>query len=310
MRSKFYKASLYITFALLSFACARGDIITATVVVTNAANLNGTNSASLTYSGDTRIWTNTVLTANVATQIKASTNTSTAAFRLLQHLLSFPFSGVQTSATNNGIVLTGADGAALSLTVSNSWASVAYRTNTVTTPAVVMRAPRSSEGTLERAIGDDRVIDGINNAPTNTVSTSAASMAAFATVATSQTISGDKNFTGKNTLPNFTLTYSSQSPDSGTTNYVADLTGNAYRTITPTADVNFLQSTNRASSAGRTVVFLIYPNGTNRNLTVNTSWHALAPVDAVLTNTTIGVLSVTCLGTTETNVFYSFKAVP
>lgn len=297
--------------AALSVSLNAGDIITATVVLTNAANLNGTNGASLTLSSDYRIATNAVHSAS--TQWKASTNLLTARDYLLNHLISFPFSGVQASATNNGLILRGTEGAALSLTVSNSWASVAYRTQTVTSGSIVLRSPRTTEANLaERAKGDDDIVARMNNAPTNTVSETAASMAGFVNRTQSQSVSGNKTFTGADSFPNISLGASSLAVDNAVTNFWVDLisSANAYRLITATAAVNLQATTNRSSSFGRTVTVLIYPNGTNRNLSVNSSWHALSAVDAVLTNTTIGVLSITAVGSSETNVFYSYKAVP
>jgi hypothetical protein len=164
---------------LAVYKASAGDIITATVVVSDASNFNEATPASLTLSGDTRIWTNSV--TSPSTEIQSSTNIARAAFYLLQHFRAYPFSGVLTTATNNGIVLTGADGAALSLTDSNTWATIAYRTQTVATGTIVLRAPRTAEGNLsERAKGDDDIVARLNNAQTNTVEATAAAMVNFA----------------------------------------------------------------------------------------------------------------------------------
>lgn len=290
----------------IALACTlnAGDIITATVVVTTPANLNGTNAASLTISSDTRIATNSVVTPS--TQWRASQTASTAAFNLLQHLRSYPFSGIATTATNNGVVLIGADGAALSITISNSWATVAYRTNTVGT-AIVMRAPRSIESATTRAIGDDRIIDGINNAPTNVVSASAASMANFVDTSEVQTVAGAKTFTDTGNIfkgKYLELALASQTAHSATTNFAVDFSGEGYRTITAGSAINFVHSTNRV--AERSTVIFVYPGGADRALSVNASWHPVSAINATLTNNTIGILSLTVNGTTETNVFYSY----
>lgn len=328
-----------------------GDIIRAVLVITNAANLNGTNSASLTVNSSTRISTNAVHSAS--TQWKASTNTTTARDYLLAHVRSFPFSGVQSSATNNGILFIGTESAALALTVSNSWASVTYQTNTIGTSYGVVRIPRTLESATTQARIADGLVDYINFAPTGTVSSAAAAMVNYINLTVTQTISGAKSFTnvanvfvgdgsglsgvvtvagtqtvtGAKSLTNTanvfvgasaTLTaatigsylqfpHSNLSVASAGTNFVADF-GNSYQSITATNHVNFLQSTNR--NAVRSLVVFVYPNGTNRNLTVPATWHALSSVDAVVTNTTVGILSLTVNGTTETNVFYSYKAVP
>jgi hypothetical protein len=309
--------------ALFNLAAFAGDIITATVIVDSSSvtNLNGTNAASITIDSDTRIWTNSV--TSVSTQMLASTNTNTVAFRLLQHLRSYPFTDVSTSATNLGVVLIGAEGAALSITISNSWATVTYRTNTVGT-GIVYRAPRSIESATTRAIVDDDVITRVNNASTNTVTASAASMVNFVDTSETQTVAGDKNFTGtgnlyagaSGTLSGFLnlgtylqFAHSALTAHSAVTNFVADFTGVAYRSITAAADVNFVHSTNRA--AVRNVVVFLIANGANRNLTFNASWtnNFVTAIPTVLTNGTVGVLSLTCWGTSETNVIPAYAVL-
>jgi hypothetical protein len=293
---------------LMATRCAfGGDIITATVTISTAqaTNLVGTNAASITISSDTRIWTNSVTSAS--TQILATTNASTAAFRLLQHLRAYPFTDVATTATNSGVVLVGDEGAALSITISNSWATVAYRTNTVGT-GIVYRAPRSIESATTRAIVDDDVVTRINNASTNTVTASAASMVNFVDTSEAQTVAGAKDFTSTGNIFSgkyVQLAHSALAVDSAGTNFVVDLTNNAYRTITATNDVNFIQSTNRA--AVRTTVVRIDPNGTNRNLSFNASWSFLGTRPTNIISTNIGVLTVVAFGTAETDILAAYS---
>lgn len=341
---------LSILFALCVSAQA-GDVITATVIVTNAANLNGTNAASLTHNGltSTRIWTNSVTSAS--TQIKASTNTTTAAFNLFQHLKTgaYPFTGVQTLATNNGVVLIGAEGAALSLTVSNSWASVSYRTNTFGTSYGVVSVPYTIFAVQEQNRLSDGLVSWLNIAPTNAITATAPVAANLVGLANTQTITGAKALTNlNNTLKGATLettgngvvggtlvstgavtmqstaditgaltasaslnlgTYMQMShaaltADSEATNFVANFTGQPYRTITAVANVNFIQSTNRA--AVRSMVIFVDANGTNRTLSVNSSWRKLNTFDTTVTNGTVGIISLTTKGTAETDVYASY----
>lgn len=141
------KRFLLILAAVFGVTAHAGDIITATVVITTPANL--TNDASITLNGsDTRIWTNSVTTP--ATQIRSSTTAANAAFNLLQHLRAYPFTDVSVGHTNNGVVLIGEEGDALALTITNSWATVAYRTNTVGTTGEVVRVPPTAEESARR----------------------------------------------------------------------------------------------------------------------------------------------------------------
>lgn len=298
---------------LAVYKATAGDIITATVVVTNASNFNTNPAASLTHSGlvDTRIWTNTVTSSS--TQIQSSTNIANAAFQLLRHFRLNPFTDVQTLATNNGIILIGADGDALSLVASNSWASISYRTQTVATGAIVLRSPRASvDDPTERAKGDDDIPARMNNAPTNTVSETAPAMVGYVNRTQTQTVTGFKTLSNTNNLftaQQLTFDQSELAVDNGGTNFWVDLLGDAGRTITATNHLNFQATTNRAAVGMRNVVLVLLPNGTNRNLTFNSSWNFLSTKPTVLTNATLGILSLTSWGSSETNVLavYSFS---
>lgn len=293
-----------------------GDVIRATLVVTNAAHFNEATQASVTLNGtDTRLWTNAVTSAS--TEIKSSTNISNAAYYLLNHLRSHPFSGVETQSTNNGVVLIGAEGDALSLTLSNTWATVTYRTNTIGTSYGVVRIPRTIEGAATQSRIADGLVDYLNQAATNALTETAKVSENLVGIANTQTISGQKTLSNTGNvysgaslnLGNYLqFGHSALAVDNAGTNFIADFTGVAYRSITATNDINLLQTTNRA--AVRSLVLFLYPNGTNRSLTVPATWHALSAVDAFVTNSTIGILSLTVNGTSETNVFYSYKAVP
>jgi hypothetical protein len=289
---------ILITLALTG-AASFGDIITATVVVTNASNFNGTPTASLTHSGlvDTRVWTNTVTSSS--TQIQSSTNIARAAFYLLQHFRSYPFADVQTTSTNNGIVLTGADGDALSLVASNSWALIAYKTNTPS-GANAIRAPRLAEPAGTRITNAVAIVDYLNNDATAAIDQDVTAASELVGLANTQTVAGTKRF---DSVTQVTFVHSALDVHSDGTNFVADLL-TAARTITATNSVNFVHSTNRV--AGRAMAILIDPNGTNRNLTFNADWRFLTVNPAVVTNGTIGVLSLMAFGTAETDIVAAY----
>jgi hypothetical protein len=266
---------------LLCGSAFAGDIITATVTIssTSATNLNGTNAASITVSADTRIWTNSVTSAS--TQILATTNATTAAFRLLQHLRAYPFSGVATTATNSGVVMVGAEGASLTVTISNSWATVAYRTNTVGTGRVV-RVPYGIESDETEDIVSDGVVDWANRAETNKIN-----IAQLGSTFTNTTLAVSSAAT------NFIATF----PTSGAV---------SYQTITATNDVFFISSTNRVSV--RKTVIVIDPNGTNRNLGFNSGWNFFGTKPTTLVSTNVGQLTLWAMGTDEANVWAEYSS--
>jgi hypothetical protein len=320
---------LLVTLLMCASQGRAGDIITATVVIssTSATNLNGTNAASITIGSDTRIATNNVVSAS--TQFYASTNAINAAFYLLNQLRQNPFTTntiAGTSSTNNGVVLVGQEGVTWSIVISNSWATVAYRTNSVGTARVVRVPPTIESATTRTNVGNG-IVAYLNQAhTTDTIDATAAAMANFASLAdidTSSELRGiltDESGTGAALFANgdigaatgtslalstyFQLGHSALAVDNAGTNFVADFTGVAYRTITATNSVNLLQSTNRA--AVRSLVLFVDANGTNRNFTVNSSWKKLNTFNSVITNGTVGVVSLTVVGTAETNVYASF----
>jgi hypothetical protein len=144
-----------------------GDIIKATLTVTNAANINATNAYTITVNADVRTWTNTVV--NAATEIQASTNNATAAQRLLIHFATYQVTGLTPSQpSSTSIAWTGAEGAALTVTLStNTWGSVSYTTNTVGA-AVAVRVPYTVESATVRTNVANGLSDWLNLAANTT----------------------------------------------------------------------------------------------------------------------------------------------
>jgi hypothetical protein len=309
---------LFPILAILLFSALNGragDIITATVVIssTSATNLNGTNAASITIGSDTRIATNNVVSAS--TQFYASTNAANAAFYLLNHLRGNPFTTntiAGIGSTNLGVVLVGQEGVTFSIVISNSWATVAYRTNTVGTARVVRVPPTIESATTRTNVGNG-IVDYLNQAHTTTeIDDAAASAAQLVGVTTTQTVTGQKTLSNTNNLltaQQLTLDLSALAVDNGGTNFWVDFLGDAYKTITATNNLNFQATTNRV--AARTVVLILNPNGTNRSLSFNTSWtnNFIGAIPSVLTNGTIGVLSLTTWGASETNVIPAYAVL-
>jgi hypothetical protein len=304
-------ASLLFLSALLCQA-APYTIKDAHITLTNAANLNGTNGAAITIGADTRIWTNGVVDAS--TQILANTNLTTAAARLVAHVSSYGFSGLSSVASgSDGIKLTAAPNTDFTVTLTQTnWGTVTYSTNTYNQGQGMVRIPY----TLESAVTRTNIANGLSdwlNLDANTTGLSAAKLlsgtvplARLSGIRTNELASAFYEWLTTNVVASSRLTWahSALAVDSAGTNFVANFTGDPYRTITATNDVNFIQSTNRA--AVRSIVLFVDANGTNRNLTVNSSWKKLSPVHSVVTNGTVGVLSLTVKGTAETDVFAAY----
>jgi hypothetical protein len=268
--------SLWILLAAVSSTFA-GDIITGTLTVTNAANINSTNAYTIDVNSDTRTWTNSVVDAT--DEILASTNNTTAVQRLLIHFATYPVSSLTLLSDGSTYVAwRTAESGALTITLNtNTWASVSYATNTVGS-AVAVRVPYTVESTATKNAVSDGLMNWLNLAPTNYLGSRKVNWA-----------------------------QSAQTADSAVTNFVANLTGNPYRTITAAANVNFIQSTNRPTAATNAleVVYFITASGANRTLTLNSSWIP-TPSAITITNGTIGILRVTGRGTAETDVHWSY----
>lgn len=145
--------------------------------------------------------------------------------------------------------------------------------------------------------------DGTYKAPTDGTANWTASGTTNSTLAGTATLH-DLIATNDVTASNLKLGHAALTADSAVTNFVADFTAEAYRTITAAADVNLLQSTNR--EVVRTVTLFIEPSGGDRNLTINSSWKKLNTFNSVVTNGTTAVISLTTKGAAETDVFAAF----
>lgn len=116
----------------LSLSLHASTIITGSLTLTNSANITGTNALeTITVNADVRTWTNSVHTA--ATQILASTNSSTAFARLVTHFAAYPVTGLQFFSDGiSKVSWRAAADTALTITLgTNNWGSVSYTTNTV-----------------------------------------------------------------------------------------------------------------------------------------------------------------------------------
>jgi hypothetical protein len=127
-------------------------VITGTLTVTNASNINATNAYTITVNADARTWTNSVVTP--ATQILADTDNADAINNLIAHYALYPVTGLQFFPSGTtGVSWRAAADAALTITLStNTWGAVTYSTNTISVPATVVRDYTHSALTAHSAV--------------------------------------------------------------------------------------------------------------------------------------------------------------
>jgi hypothetical protein len=262
--------------------------ITGTLTVTNAANINATNGYTVTVEGDARTLTNAVV--DVTTQVLVSTNNATMVQRLLAHFAKYPVTGLSlTSDGSTYLAWKQAVDTALSITLNtNTWAAVSYVTNTTTTNVLAVRVPH----TAESAANQTNIASGV--------------MAMLNSAANTNTLNSDKITSLASSQ--VTWAHAALNVDSAATNFVANLTGEPYRTITATNNIHFIQSTNRPSGATsvRSISVRINPNGSDRLLSFNSNWQPLGAVPTNIVNGTVGVLTVIAFGSAETDVAYAY----
>jgi hypothetical protein len=301
---------LFLLAAAGASQAATYTVITGTITITNAANLNGTNGAAITVASDTRTWTNAVTSAS--TQILANTNLVTAASRLVTHLSTYPFTDLKvTASSTNGVNLRALASTALTISLTETnWGVVTYSTNTFggESGQGVLRIPYSVESATVQSNHANGLVNYLNLTANNVALDQTKTVASeLAGLANTQTITGAKTFTNYGNLytgRQLTLEHAALAVDNGATNFWVDLASSAYRTITATNSVYFQATTNRAAT--RTVVVRIDPNGTNRNLGFNSNWTFLGTAPSTIASGKIGILSLTSFGTAETDVLAAY----
>lgn len=93
----------------------------------------------------------------------------------------------------------------------------------------------------------------------------------------------------------------------GSTNSVIDFHNPVVESLTAAADVNLQQTTNRTASVSNPHNVIIFSAGSNRNISLNTSWHLPKGYQFtfpfVLTNGVNMTITFQCYGSSETNVY-------
>jgi|GEM_PF-6651838 len=192
-------AHLLLPILLLSGSLRAADqIITATVVVTNTP----AHSDTITVNAVARTWTTQPVTTP-ATQIGITNSIGANATNLFAQSAAFPFSSLQlTRSGTNGIALTTLLNGALSVTLSGTWGTVSYFTNTVT-PLQVIRVPFAGvPGVGNRTNQASLLVLGIDDYSTNSFQPGSIAMALFTDLSTFQELTGIKLFSGGLQLSN------------------------------------------------------------------------------------------------------------
>jgi hypothetical protein len=157
-------------FILLLLCCcsalAADFVITATVTITNASNITGTNAESITVNTDTRTWTNSL--HNPATQILKGTNIAQDAQALLIQTANYPFANVRAGGDAISVVtFRGSNNVTMTVTISpTNWGYSILTTQTLGS-ATVVRVPYTVESPPTQTNNASGVAIMVN-APANT----------------------------------------------------------------------------------------------------------------------------------------------
>lgn len=173
----------------------KADLITATVTITNVP----ANGATITSAGDTRIWTNGVITVP-AIWIAATNNNTVAtntlnASNLFYQVLSSPFNGIQTTWPSTTNIVRFFGQSPLTITVSSGYCSVVYTTNT-TTDELTVAVPFSGYSSASQIRMASQLVTGIDGNSTNAFSAGSPALTNHVNTTAAQIVSGAKNFTG------------------------------------------------------------------------------------------------------------------
>jgi hypothetical protein len=141
-------------------------VITATVTITNASNITGTNAESITVNSDTRTWTNSL--HSPATQILKGTNIAQDAQALLIQTANYPFANVRATGDAISVVtFRGSNNVTMAVTLSpTNWGYSILTTQTVGS-ATVVRVPYTVESPATQTNNASGVAIMVN-APANT----------------------------------------------------------------------------------------------------------------------------------------------
>jgi len=153
------KKILIVLLTVLATACFAQSIITVNLSVTNGT----TNGMSLTVNGDTRTFTNSVVTPG--NQMLTNTTAQGSANNLYTNLINNSFAGPVILSWNQStnLTLTGAIGEAMIVTISGNWASNTTSTQSGWTNMMDVRVPLTGEVPLEQTNIATLLENGLNS---------------------------------------------------------------------------------------------------------------------------------------------------
>ena len=189
---------LLLLLLLLSSRATAGEIVTATITLTNIPAGLPTN---ITLNGSTRVWTNNASGAP-GTSIQITNTVANSATNLLNHLTDFPVDTgwflSQSSPTN--VIILGQPDQALTITFNPSpgWAFVTYSTQTLASPTFVVTVPITVETATNQTNIASLLVKALSDSSTNALATNSTAGSNFLTKGASpvQTIASPVTFLG------------------------------------------------------------------------------------------------------------------
>lgn len=286
------KKLLSFIFVFALTACA-SDRITLTVTVTNAPAGHDT----FVVNGNTRTWTNSA-TASPSTLILIGSDAGESATNLWNQIGSYGYSGPISRVaftSSNVFTLRGQVGQALSASISGTWATLSYSTQTVATLTDV-RVPISAEpdttGTVKTNIAS-LLTQGLNSYSRTAIETNTTLASKLVQTDGNQTILGTKTFGyGYPQFFNYDLSISNASPH--VTLNLYDFSGAADNKWTQLRQGNNLFSIVAMSDAGADL-FSVTFNPTTGRVTLGEGLEASYLFSSILTNGS--VLNSSIIGT-------------
>lgn len=185
--------------SLVVLTASASDRITAILTVTN---LPATGNY-ITVNSTSRYWSNaTPTTAWLLTNATIGGSATNLYTNALVAAYSGTTSGTTAAMTDTNVVtLTGYPGDALAVTVSGSWASVSYSTQTLASTYTI-RVPGSAEAVAYRTNNYSLLVTALNDYSSNALSATATVTSTLMNLSTAQTNTGSKTFGGTTTVSN------------------------------------------------------------------------------------------------------------
>jgi hypothetical protein len=167
------------------------DRVSAVVTITNAPTTNG---MTFVVNADTRTWLDSV--TNAATQILTNSTITGATTNLYNHLLSTPPAAVTPYLTASNVVrLAARTGTPLTVSGAGVYFSVTYSTQTVSV-AYDVSVPYTATPSALRPTVTAGLVDWLNQISARAIYENSGAVSNLVGRTNSQTISGDKTFTG------------------------------------------------------------------------------------------------------------------